>query len=91
MSIKKITLNYSGTVQGVGFRYRTRQIASQYRVCGWVKNLSDGKVEVVAEGEESEIREFLASLEEAFPGHIRGRQDSWSKPEGRDTDFQIRF
>ncbi|MFW5746847.1 MAG: acylphosphatase [Nanoarchaeota archaeon] len=46
---------FHGNVQGVGFRYRTRQKAQEYGVAGWVKNLPDGTVEAVFEGDEESV------------------------------------
>jgi len=53
---------YSGRVQGVGFRYTVRQIASGYEVTGWVRNLFDGRVELLARGEPPEVKAFLAAI-----------------------------
>lgn len=59
--------HFEGRVQGVGFRYAIRQIAMGFDVIGWVKNLSDGSVELVLEGEEQEIEEFIVELTEESP------------------------
>jgi acylphosphatase len=55
---KAITATVVGRVQGVGFRYYTRQIGRRLGLAGWVRNLADGSVEVWAQGEESAIAEF---------------------------------
>lgn len=56
---------YSGRVQGVGFRYTARQVASGYDVCGWVRNLPDGRVELLAaSADEDELEAFLSDLKE---------------------------
>ena len=57
---------FSGTVQGVGFRYTTYRIALNYNITGWVKNLPDGTVEVIACGNEKEIKEFINIENEEF-------------------------
>ena len=63
---------YEGRVQGVGFRYTVRNIATGYEVTGWIKNLPDGRVEMQAAGEESELREFLEAVKESeLNAHIR--------------------
>jgi acylphosphatase len=62
---------YEGRVQGVGFRYTARRIASGYEVCGSVRNLADGRVELQVSGLPSEVRGFLAEIREsALAGHI---------------------
>ena len=65
---------YTGRVQGVGFRYATKQLASGYEVSGWVKNLADGRVEMlVASRDPEELDAFLTELQEnsAVASHIR--------------------
>ena len=55
---------YSGRVQGVGFRFSTKQIATGFDVLGWVKNLPDGTVELQVKGESAEVHEFLLEIRE---------------------------
>ncbi|NWK56640.1 acylphosphatase [Verrucomicrobiaceae bacterium N1E253] len=55
---------FEGRVQGVGFRYSVKQLAMGFDVTGWVKNLSDGRVELQVMGEEEEVDEFLEELAE---------------------------
>ena len=62
---------YSGHVQGVGFRYTTRSIARDYEVTGYVRNLPDGSVEVVAEGPVDQLDVFLEQVSDRLSGHIR--------------------
>lgn len=52
----------SGRVQGVGFRYFTARLAAKYNICGFVRNLSSGDVEVYAEGERADLDEFRARV-----------------------------
>lgn len=61
---------YSGRVQGVGFRYTTRQIASGYEVTGWVQNLPDGRVELQAMAEAEELEAFLTEILESTLGSL---------------------
>ena len=56
---------YEGRVQGIGFRYRTRQIATGFDVTSWVRNLPDGRVELLAAGEEGEVTDFLQAIQES--------------------------
>ena len=53
---------YSGRVQGVGFRYTAQHLAAGYAVAGHVRNLANGDVELVAEGEADEVERFLAAV-----------------------------
>ena len=55
-------VRYSGHVQGVGFRYTAQALAARYPVTGYVRNLPDGTVELVAEGEPGPVDEFLAAV-----------------------------
>jgi len=61
---------YSGRVQGVGFRYTTASISRRYAVVGYVKNLQNGNVEVVAEAPPECLRDFLDAIAHAFDGFI---------------------
>jgi acylphosphatase len=58
-NIKTYVLLLSGRVQGVGFRYFVEAIAGKYGVNGYVKNTFDRKVEVVCQGEEEDLRQFI--------------------------------
>lgn len=71
MTAKRVL--YSGRVQGVGFRFSSKQIARGYDVCGWVKNLPDGRVELHAQAwEPDEVDAFLAGIQESNLGsHIK--------------------
>jgi acylphosphatase len=57
--MQRRTVHYSGNVQGVGFRYTVKNLSIQYNVNGYVRNLPDGRVEVVMEGPEGDL-EMLA-------------------------------
>jgi acylphosphatase len=54
---------FTGRVQGVGFRYSTKQIASGFDVCGWVKNMQDGRVELQTQGDADEVESFLEDIQ----------------------------
>lgn len=85
------TVLYSGHVQGVGFRYTTARVAGGYEVGGFARNLSDGRVEVVAEGVCAEVDAFLADLDETMAEHIQGRQVTEGPATGEFREFGIRF
>lgn len=55
---------FSGRVQGVGFRYTTKDLARGFEVCGWVKNLPEGTVELQVMGEEDEVEAFIREIAE---------------------------
>ncbi|NIP86675.1 MAG: acylphosphatase [Planctomycetales bacterium] len=62
---------YEGHVQGVGFRYTTRALAAGFTITGYVKNLPDGRVQVVVEGSEAEVDRFLAAVAGRLERYIR--------------------
>lgn len=83
-------VHYSGRVQGVGFRYRVRQIACEFEVTGYVHNLADGRVLLEAEGEESEVLKFLAEVRDQLSVFIRDVESQHSLHEARFKDFVIK-
>ncbi|MBR4597190.1 MAG: acylphosphatase [Opitutales bacterium] len=62
---------FEGRVQGVGFRYKARQIAAAYDVAGYVKNLDDGRVELCAAGGREEVCEYVEALCESMADFIK--------------------
>jgi acylphosphatase len=56
---------YEGRVQGVGFRYTVRQIATGYDITGFVRNLPDGRVELLAAGDSDEVTAFLQAIHDS--------------------------
>jgi len=56
---KRIHIKVNGLVQGVGFRYYTIELAKQLNLTGWVRNTLDGGVEILAQGEEDNLKELL--------------------------------
>jgi acylphosphatase len=62
---------FSGRVQGVGFRFTCQSLARGFEVAGFVRNLPDGRVELVAEGESGELDAFLASIRHAMSTYIK--------------------
>jgi len=90
---KRVRVFYSGRVQGVGFRFTTERIALEMGdVYGWVRNLPDGRVEVVAEGEEERLNEFLRRIRGGLMKRYIKREDViWENYKGEFDDFEIRF
>ncbi|MBI4355275.1 MAG: acylphosphatase [Candidatus Omnitrophica bacterium] len=89
---KRVHVYYGGRVQGVGFRMTAEEIARQLGVTGWAKNLRDGRVEVVVEGEEAILNEFLAAIRtSAMKNFIHRVELSWSHATGEFHEFDIRY
>ena len=88
---ERLTCCFSGRVQGVGFRYTTRQAASSFAVTGFVRNLSDGRVELVAEGERDEIEDLLARIRREMSGYISDAEAHWAQATDEFDSFGIRF
>ena len=89
---KTVQVFYEGRVQGVGFRYTARRVAAGFEVAGFVRNLPDGRVELVASGDAEEVDGFLAGVRESeLAGHIDGEAAAEiAKPAGL-RGFEIRF
>lgn len=90
MSRSRLHIFYSGTVQGVGFRYTVKSLSAGYEVAGTVRNLMDGRVELVAEGERDELKAFQQGIRESELGHfIRNEDVSWEEARGGLRGFEI--
>ena len=89
---KQIRVVFSGRVQGVGFRYTVCRIAESFAVAGHVRNLPDGGVEVVAEGVEQELVDFLNGIRGAPIGrYVAKEQVRWMPATGQYEQFEISF
>ena len=85
-----ISVLYEGKVQGVGFRASILSLAKGYEVTGWVKNLPDGRVEVLASGVAAELEDFLQGIREShLAGHIEHENVTPSTPEPGLKGFRI--
>jgi acylphosphatase len=90
--MQRVIVFYSGRVQGVGFRFTVRQIASGYDVTGTIRNLSDGRVELIAEGMRSELEAFLTGIDQSdLSGFIAGKSETWQEAQGNLRGFSIGF
>ena len=85
------TIHYSGRVQGVGFRFTTEAVARRFEITGFVRNLPDGSVELVAEGAESEVDRFQAAVERAMRQNIREVQVTTAPATDEFCEFSIAF
>jgi len=84
------TVFFSGHVQGVGFRYQTLQVATEFDVSGFVANLPDGRVVLEIEGKAQVISAFVAAVETRLHGYIRKTERSSSKRPPQFQGFSIR-
>ena len=83
---------FSGRVQGVGFRAMTCRIAESCAVTGFVKNLSDGRVELVAEGDEVVLEDFLGRIKKSFLSkYTDGAEVNWSSSLEEFDAFSIEY
>ncbi len=90
MSLVRVHVHYSGRVQGVGFRYIVKSLVTGYEVLGTIKNLADGRVEMVVEGQQLELEEFLQAIRDS--GLRRNIQDEaidWGKAQDKFRGFKI--
>jgi acylphosphatase len=81
---------YSGRVQGVGFRYTVRSLATRSDVTGFVRNLSDGRVHLLVEGSAREISGFIEAIREEMRHYITDVQETVRPGSGRFSSFEIR-
>ena len=88
---KQVHVCYTGRVQGIGFRYTAQDIADDLGVSGWVKNLTTGMVELVAEAEEEILEAFLSRIKHHFSRYIQDIGTQWQSATGEFSDFSIRF
>ena len=91
-SKKRMQVFFTGTVQGVGFRFTAERLARRFPVSGFVRNLEDGRVEVIAEGEEADLVAFLMLIRESgMKDYIRDVEARWSKAEGAFRAFVVAY
>jgi acylphosphatase len=89
---RRVTVRVSGYVQGVGFRMFTRRVARELGVAGYVRNLPDGDVEAVAEGDVGALQELITRLERGPAGsRVLDVRIEWDRPTGEFTSFGVRY
>ncbi len=82
----------SGRVQGVFFRYRTQDVAMDHNVKGWVRNLPDGRVEAVLEGEKDDVEKVIEFCKVGPPGaRVTNLEIEWEPYKGEFKNFQIHY
>lgn len=82
---------FFGRVQGVGFRYQTRDLAAGFAICGFVRNQSDGSVQLVAEGEPAELDRFISRVAAELDRYIKSQTSTTGPATGEFADFSIRL
>ena len=86
----RLNIFYSGRVQGIGFRYAVKNLAAGFEVTGLVRNLPDGRVELIVEGARDEVEAFRAAIrDEGLAGFIRDEQLSWAAAQNEFRGFEI--
>ncbi len=87
---RRMSVFFAGRVQGVGFRYTARTVAAGFELTGIIRNLPDGRVELVAEGDRAELDAFRAALHDAgLAGFIRDEQVTWADAKNEFRGFEI--
>lgn len=90
MKRSRMHIFYSGNVQGVGFRYSVKTVAAGFEVVGIVRNLMDGRVELIGEGPREELEAFQKAIREAGLDHfIRNEEVRWSEATSEFRGFEI--
>lgn len=89
---KRVHIFVSGLVQGVNFRYYTREMAKKLGVLGWVKNLRDGRVEVMMEGEEEKVQKMIDWLKKGPPlARVENLEIEFQDFQNEFSDFDIKY
>jgi len=88
---KRLTLKIYGLVQGMGYRYSSQNEAKKRGFKGYVRNLDDGSVELVVEGKEKDLKDFINWCYNGVgPAQVLNIDQSWSTSTGEFSDFVIR-
>ena len=90
MGRRRLHVFYAGQVQGVGFRYTVKSLVLGFEITGLVRNLPDGRVELLAEGQPAELEAFQQAIREAgLARFIRNEEAKWSEATGEFRSFDI--
>jgi len=85
------TVHFTGRVQGVGSRASTEHLAAGFAVTGYVRNLPDGRVELVAEGTDDELRALVREIQARLGQYIRQQTQTSDAASGEWDEFSIRY
>jgi acylphosphatase len=81
---------FKGNVQGVGFRRTVEQFAKSYAITGYIENLADSNVHLVAEGKRTDVSSLIHTVLRIMASYISGHDEAWSHRKGEFHDFTIR-
>lgn len=88
---KRIIVKVFGEVQGVFFRVGVREKAEELRLVGWVRNVADGTVEILAEGEEGNLKKLISYCKEGPRfAKVERVEVEWEEASGEFGEFMIR-
>ena len=91
MPLQQRTIRFYGDVQGVGFRYTACRAAGGHDVTGYVRNMPDGSVECLVEGEAADVEAFVESVSRAMARHIHRRAEQIAPHTGRFSSFGVEY
>jgi acylphosphatase len=90
--LKRVHIFVSGVVQGVFFRANTRDKAKSLGIGGWVRNLLDGRVEIVAEAEREQLKELINWCYHGVPyARVDNVEVKWEEYRGEFDTFEIKY
>jgi acylphosphatase len=84
-------ITFTGRVQGVGFRFTARRAAQRRQLTGYVRNIPNGSVEMIAQGRDEEIDDCIQDIKEYFSGYIKEAKIEEIPFDSKYTDFEITF
>lgn len=87
--MKRKEIYFSGNVQGVGFRFTSKQVSRNYEVTGTVENLADGRVKMVCEGDPAQIESFVAEVSQSTHGRVTDTEILDKRYSGEFEGFEI--
>jgi len=82
---------FIGRVQGVGFRFTARRAANRRQLTGYVRNMPNGSVEMLAQGRSEDVDDCIQDLKEYFAGYLKETRIEEIPPDPKHTDFKITF
>ena len=88
-NMKRFEIYFSGSVQGVGFRFTSKQVSRRFDVVGTVQNLTDGRVKMICEGDPAQIRAFIEQVAQSTHGRVADTEILDKPITGEFTGFEI--